>query len=93
MNVIVNWHGPIQEVTTNDVGLPGCPYCGGVLYEYPTRKEWDEKARQRAIKENLPPQYIAWLETLHCPCVPLSRWNWRRSLEQYIKIHTEGGKK
>lgn len=34
------WFGPIQQVGKLPEGLPCCPLCKGVLFEYPTEKSW-----------------------------------------------------
>ncbi len=55
-----SWHGPITEVGKTKpiegvlvkagnriippISLPCCPFCGSMLFEMPTQKEWDEGA-------------------------------------------------
>lgn len=35
-----SWWGSIREVKTNH-GLPCCPHCGSVLYEFDSIEAWD----------------------------------------------------
>lgn len=42
------WWGPIQEVAKGSdtgMGVPSCPFCNGVLYEAPTKGDWDARLR------------------------------------------------
>lgn len=32
------WFGPIHE--TKNMGIPGCPLCGGVLFEMDSEQQW-----------------------------------------------------
>jgi hypothetical protein len=37
-----SWRGPIQSVGKLPLsGLPCCPYCSGVLFEYNSEEEWN----------------------------------------------------
>jgi hypothetical protein len=37
-----SWFGPIGETKTTPAGLPGCPHCGGVLFEIANDAAWWE---------------------------------------------------
>ena len=40
--VCCTWFGSIHETKANGSGLPGCPKCGGVLFEMSNEGEWWE---------------------------------------------------
>lgn len=60
------WHGPISAAGSLPVagsrvgGIPCCPYCGGTLYEMPSKVEWDAYAK--AIEERGATNYLAFTE-------------------------------
>lgn len=60
------WWGPIQEVAKGEeMGrkIPGCPHCGGLLYEDPDRAAWDR--RLAAVPADQYPDYAAVMEWQH----------------------------
>ena len=83
------WHGSIYEVVKGYEGLPGCPHCGSVLYEYKSREEWKEQAKKFAEQfkeDSLRHIYPLWLESLRRGhCIPLKNWDWRKSLMEFMK--------
>lgn len=62
------WYGPIQNVGKSAGGLPCCPVCSGMLYEYATAEVWWKTVD--AYEANSRPGYrafVEWLGTRHFP--------------------------
>ena len=79
------WHGPIQN-TINSSGIPGCPHCGGPLFEMKSKEEWNARAEEFQDIHSLS-FYTKWLELLNkYTCKPLKGWNWE---EDYLKFVEE----
>jgi len=66
------WHGSIMQVVHTGSGLPGCPYCYGVLYEMPSKESWDQSVSTYADKAN-DPGYVDFVQWMgNCgKCYPL----------------------
>lgn len=68
------FHGSIDEIGTKGGPghrLPCCPSCGSMLFEMPTKEQWDRQIADYAKKKN-DPQYAAfmkWFGALR-PCRP-----------------------
>lgn len=45
------WWGSINEVAVRN-GLPCCPFCHGMLLEYPTEEDWWSAIRMHAVRVN-----------------------------------------
>lgn len=83
-----NWHGPIQEVKLTHSGLPCCPHCGGVLFEYPNKQVWDNSV-QRFTAENNLPHYPAFVESWRLRCTNLHHFNWRKEYDKFVAAAKE----
>lgn len=57
------WWGSIADVGSTRSGLPGCPHCGGVLFEIDSEEEWWASAHRHARAQGDPnyPEFLAWL--------------------------------
>lgn len=63
-----SWWGPIADVGKTPSGLPCCPHCGSVLFEYPTEAEW-WAAVERHATETGDPEYRAFAEWCRGRCL------------------------
>ncbi len=61
------WWDAISESKTGAHGLPGCPHCGGVLYEVATEAQWWEAIDRHDKHE---PGYRALMEWARGNCYP-----------------------
>lgn len=81
---VCTWHGPIKH-TINSSGIPGCPHCGGPLFQMESKEEWDSKAKEFGEDQDLP-FYFDWINQLNkYGCIPLKGWNWKESYEKFVK--------
>lgn len=64
------WWGPIREVGASPSGLPGCPECGGVLFEVRTEAKWWAGV-DRWARETADPEYREFIRWLRGRCI---RW-------------------
>lgn len=62
------WWNTITHAATTPNGLPCCPHCHNVLYEYGTEREWWNSATQH--EHNGHPGYKTFLEWLRGRCYP-----------------------
>ena len=93
------FNGPIQNcgsiesnVQGQEVKLPCCPNCKGMLLEYPTRKPWDGQLKQFDAEKRYGGQYVRmwkWVEQ-EKKCYPQTEEGMRQMIEDYNK--EAGGK-
>jgi hypothetical protein len=56
------WNGPIQEAKGYAHRPPGCPFCGGVLFEAKSEQHWTESVMK--YERDAHPGYRAFSEWL-----------------------------
>jgi hypothetical protein len=59
------WWDSISEARSKDGGLPGCPHCGGVLYEVENIETWWTDVDHQ---EKMKPGYRTFIEWLRGQC-------------------------
>lgn len=64
------WFGPIQAIGRRQVdkylNIPCCPYCGGMLFEMPTAKDWwKEVDKFEAANHPGYRKFIEWMADKH----------------------------
>ena len=78
------WHGPIQNAIDSG-GIPGCPYCGGPLYQMDNKDIMDERVAEFQETRNLP-FYAEWYANLNnYGCIPLQNWRWDKSYDSFVE--------
>lgn len=62
------WHGPFSATDRSQhpsmKGIPVCPHCHGVLFEYPNKATWDNAAAEFEKKHPGFVEFIEWLGTV-----------------------------
>lgn len=69
---ICTWFGSIHQTKPTSGGLPGCPFCGGVLFEMNDEGEWWSSVDQYE-REKPHPGYRA-------------MWEWQRTQKQCFSL-------
>jgi hypothetical protein len=90
---VCTWHGPIEETTLigrPGIEIPGCPHCGGVLYQLPDRVVWEGGLKRFAAQNPDVPHYERFIASLNSPCRPLDGWDWRAAYHEWVKTWKDG---
>lgn len=84
------WHGPIQHTIPRpkfkDYNPPCCPYCGGLLFELDSKKEWDEGVEKFTKKNPEFPLYPQFIEQLNqYGCKSFQDWNFKKEYAKFVE--------